>query len=44
MKKIDYKSPQVEAFNVRLEQSILSNVQRTTNINGNGWYDDEEDY
>lgn len=41
MKKIEYQSPQVEAFNVRLEESILSNVERMKTINGS-WEEDDE--
>ncbi len=41
MKKIEYESPQVEAFNVRLEQSILSNVERMKTVNG-VWEEDDE--
>lgn len=41
MKKIEYESPQVEAFNVRLEQSILSNVERMRTVNGS-WEEEDE--
>jgi len=41
MKKIEYESPQVEAFNVRLEQSILSNVERMRTVNG-VWEEEDE--
>lgn len=42
MKKIEYESPQVEAFNVRLETSILSNVERMRKVAGD-WDDFDEE-
>ena len=41
MKKIEYESPQVEAFNVRLETSILSNVERMRKVDG-VWEEEDE--
>ena len=44
MKKSNYETPQAELYDIKLENSILSNVQRVTSVSGNGWYDDDYDF